>query len=233
MKQSSFSIDGLFDFSEINPQTQRHLRRVYSYLSSGIAVAILCFILAQFCPSLAGVFIFFGTVALIADIALICMNTNSTWGRRINFASLYGYASSVGGGLGAVISGMDRESRMDNYRYCMSAFVSALTIFVMVSIFSTLTSNRIQVYAFSTIASLVLSLISFFFFGGSAILGVIIGILYVITDTQSIIYRSKNYLNTNAVTDAKLLFVDLVKIFYKLYEYMQKKDKEKKKKKEE
>ena len=135
MKNSSFSIDGLFDFTDLDPQTQRHLRRVYAYLSSGIAVAILCFILAQFCPSLSGVYIFFGTVALIADILLICMNRNSAWGRRFNFASLYGYSSSVGGTLGGVISGMDTESRMDNYRYCISAFVSALTIFIMISIF--------------------------------------------------------------------------------------------------
>ena len=232
MKQPSFNLDGLFDFSDLTPRTQQHLRRVYSYLSSGIALAILCFILAQFCPSLSGVFIFFGTLALIADILLICMNRNSTWGRRANFASLYGYASSVGGTLGGAISAMDTESRMNNYRYCMSAFVSALTIFVMISIFSTLTANRTQVYAFATISSLILSLISLFFFGGSAILGVILGLLYVVTDTQSMIYRSKNY-SSDAVTDAKLLFVDLVKIFYKLYEYMQKKDKEKKKKKDE
>ena len=232
MKQPSFNLDGLFDFSDLTPRTQQHLRRVYSYLSSGIALAILCFILAQFCPSLSGVFIFFGTLALIADILLICMNRNSTWGRRANFASLYGYASSVGGTLGGAISAMDTESRMNNYRYCMSAFVSALTIFVMISIFSTLTANRTQVYAFATISSLILSLISLFFFGGSAILGVIWGLLYVVTDTQSMIYRSKNY-SSDAVTDAKLLFVDLVKIFYKLYEYMQKKDKEKKKKKDE
>ena len=232
MKQSPFSLDGLFDFSDLSPQTQRHLRRVYSYLSSGIAVAILCFVLAQFYPSLSGVFIFLGFIALIADIALICMNRNSELGRRFNFASLYGYASSVGGGLGAAISGMDTQSRMDNYRYCMSAFVSALTIFVMISIFSTLTANRTQVYAYATLSSLILSLITFFFFGGSAILGVILGMLYVVTDTQSMIYRAKNN-RSDAITDAKFLFVDLVKIFYKLYEYMQKKDKEKKQKKEE
>ena len=41
--KNSFSLDGLFDFSEISPQTQRHLRRVYTYLSSGMVVAIICF----------------------------------------------------------------------------------------------------------------------------------------------------------------------------------------------
>ena len=159
------------------------------------------------------------------------MNRNSTWGRRFNFASLYGYASSVGGTLGGVISGMDTESKMDNYRYCMSAFVSALTIFIMISIFSTLTVNEGK---FIICNSFIFCFINYLilFFGGSAILGVILGILYVVTDTQSMIFRAKNNGNSDVVTDAKLLFVDLVKIFYKLYEYMQKKDKEKKKKKE-
>ena len=231
MKNPSFSLDGLFDFSDLSQSTQRHLRRVYTYLSSGIALAILCFILAQFFPSLSGLFISLGVFALIADILLICMNRNSTWGRRFSFASLYGYASSVGGGLGAFISNMDNESRINNYRYCMSAFVSALTIFIMVSVFSTLTSNRAGIYGLATISSLIVSIISFFFFGGSAILGVILGMLYIVTDTQNIIYRSKISQN-DPVMDAKLLFVDLVKIFYQLYEYMQKKDKEKKDKKE-
>lgn len=231
MKNPSFSLDGLFDFSDLSQSTQRHLRRVYTYLSSGIALAILCFILSQFFPSLSGLFISLGALALVADIILICMNRNSTWGRRVSFASLYGYASSVGGGLGTVISNMDYESRMNNYRYCMSALVSALTIFIMVSVFSTLTSNRAGIYGLATISSLIISIISFFFFGGSAILGVILGMLYVVTDTQNIIYRSKTSQN-DAVMDAKLLFIDLVKIFYQLYEYMQKKDKDKKDKKE-
>ena len=229
--KNSFSLDGLFDFSELTPTTQHHLRRVYSYLSTGIVVAILCFILAQFFPSLSGVFILLGSLALIADILLICMNTRSNWGRRFNFMSLYGYAASVGGTVGGTIAGMDTESRINNYRYCMSAFVSALIIFVMFSIFSTLTSNRTQIYGLATIGSLVLSIVSWLFLGPSAIIGVILGILYVITDTQSIIYRSKNYA-CDAVRDAKLLFVDLVKLFYHVYEYLQKKDKEKKKKKE-
>ena len=165
-----------------------------------------------------------GIVAFIAEIILYFMNTNTPNGRRVSFASLYGYASSVGGVLGSTIAGMDDQSRIENYRYCMSAFVSMLIIFVMFSIFSILTSNRTGVYLFSAISSIVLALFSFFFFGYSAIISVILGALYIIIDTQAIIYRSKSS-NTDPVVDAKLLFVDLVKIFYQIYEYLQKKDK--------
>ena len=52
----NLNLDGLFDFSDLSPSTQNHLRRVYSYLSSGIAVAILCFILSQYFPSLGTIF---------------------------------------------------------------------------------------------------------------------------------------------------------------------------------
>ena len=227
-----FSLDGLFDFSDLSPSSQRHLRRVYAYLSSGIAVAILCFVLAQYFPSLSGVFVLLGIIALIADIALIFMNRNTQNGRRVSFASLYGYASSVGGGLGAYLSGMDTESRIENYRYCMSALVSSLIIFLLFSIFSILTSNRAGVYALVTIFSIILGIGSMFFFGYSAIISIILGIFYVISDTQNIIYRAKNS-QADAVMDAKMLFIDLVKIFYKIYEYLQNKDKDKNKKKKE
>ena len=70
------------------------------------------------------------------------MNRNTKNGRRVSFASLYGNASSVWGGLGVYLSGMDIESRIENYRYYMSAIVSSLIIFLLFSIFPILTSNR-------------------------------------------------------------------------------------------
>ena len=74
----------------------------------------------------------------------------------------------------------------------------------------------------------ILSILSIFLYGYSTVIGVILGCLYITTDTQNIIYRSKNT-TADAVMDAKLLFVDLVKLFYKIYEYLQKKDKDKNK----
>ena len=76
-----------------------------------------------------------GIIALIADIALIFMNRNTQNGRRVSFASLYGYVSSAGGGLGVYLSGMDTESRIGNYRFCMSSLVSSLIIFFIIFYF--------------------------------------------------------------------------------------------------
>jgi FtsH-binding integral membrane protein len=72
-----------------------------------------------------------------------------------------------------------------------------------------------------------------FFWGYSSLISAIIGSLYIISDTQNIIYRQKTS-GSDAIYDAKMLFVDMVKLFYKILQYLQKKDeKEKKKKREE
>ena len=214
--KNNFSLDGLFDFSDLSPSTQHHLRRVYSYLSSGIAVAILCFMLAQYFPSFATVFSALGVLALIADIVLIFMNR---------------YASSVGGVLGSYLPGLEPESRMAMYRYMMSALVSVLVIFVMFSIFALLTSNRAGIYGLVTLSSIILSIIGIFFWGYSSIISALVSSLYIVSDTQQIIYRQKRG-GGDAVYDAKMLFVDLVQLFYKLLQHFQKKDKEEKKKKQ-
>ena len=228
--KNNFNLDGLFDFSDLSRSTQNHLRRVYSYLSSGIVVALLFFILGQYFPNYAPVFAFFGILALIADIVLIFMNRNSPNGRRVGFASLYGYASSVGGGLGSYLPSLDQSSRMNMYRYMMSAFVSVLVIFVLFSVFALLTSNRAGIYGLVTLSSLILAILGIFFWGYSYLISAIIGSLFIVTDTQNIIYRQKRG-QGDAIYDAKLLFVDMVQLFYKLFEYFQKKDKDDKKKK--
>ena len=127
----NLNVDGLFDFSDLAPSTQNHLRRVYSLLSSGIAVAILCFILAQYFPSFSLFFIGLGALALIADIILICMNRRSRAGQIVGYTSLYGYASSVGGVFGGYLNTLEPNSRMDMYRYMMSALVSQFKIILI------------------------------------------------------------------------------------------------------
>ena len=225
----NLNLDGLFDFSDLSPSTQNHLRRVYSLLSSGIAVAILCFILAQYFPSFSVFFIGLGALALIADIILICMNRRSRAGQIVGYTSLYGYASSVGGVFGTYLNTLDPNSRMDMYRYMMSALVSVLIIFIMFSVFALLTSNRAGVYLLVIISSFILSILSCFMWGYASLFSAIVSSLYIVTDTQNIIYRQKTT-GSDAIYDAKMLFVDMVKLFSKLLEYFKKKDEDKKKK---
>ena len=81
------------------------------------------------------------------------------------------------------------------------------------------------------LCSLILSLFSMFFWGYSTIISAIIGSLNIVSDKQNIIYRQKTRGNDVVYDDAKMLFVDMVQLFYKLFEYFQKKDKDDKKKK--
>ena len=56
-----------------------------------------------------------------------------------------------------------------------------------------------------------------FFWGYSTIISAIIGSLYIVSDKQNIIYRQKTRGNDVVYDDAKMLFVDIVKLFYKIF----------------
>ena len=98
----------------------------------------------------------------------------------------------------------------------MSALVSIIIIFILFSVFALLTSNRTEIYLLVTLCSLILSLFSMFFWGYSAIINAIIGSVYIVRDTQNIIYRQKTRGYDAVYDDAKMLFVDMVKLFYKI-----------------
>ena len=162
------------------------------------------------------------------------MNRHSRPGHIISLTSLYHYTSSVGGVLGSFLPGLEQDSRIARNKYTMSALVSVIIIFILFSAFALLTSNRTGNYLIVTLCSLILSLFSMFFWGYPVIISAIICSWYIVSDTQNIIYRQKPR-GSDEVYDAKMLFIDMVKLFYKILQYLQKKDekekKEKKKKK--
>ena len=63
-----------------------------------------------------------------------------------------------------------------------------------------------------------------------AMIGVVIGCLYVIIDTQTIIHKTENGI-FDVYRDAKMLFVDFVKIFIHILKILSENKKEKKGKK--
>ena len=87
----------------------------------------------------------------------------------------------------------------------------------------------------SVIASLSLSLISFFFVSSifvESLIGLAVGILYVVIDTQMIIYNTENG-NYDTFGDAKELFIDFMKILFEIIKLIASSQKEDKKKKDE
>ena len=144
------------------------------------------------------------------------MNRHSRPDHIISLTSLYHYASSVGGVLGFYLPGLEQDSRIARNKYTMSALVSVLIIFILFSVFALLTSNRTGIYLLVMLCSLILSLFSMFFWGYSTIISAIIGSLYIFSDKQNIIYRQKTRGNDVVYDDTKMLFVDMVKLFYKI-----------------
>ena len=69
------------------------------------------------------------------------------------------------------------------------------------------------------LCSLILLLFSMFFWAYYAIISAIIGSLYIVSDKQNIIYKQKTRGNDVVYDDAKILFVDMVKLFYKIIKF--------------
>ena len=218
-----------------NRKSQQHLTKVYSTLGSGIFVSLITFIVAQKLSIHPYIFIAIGVASIIGEIALLFMSKQNSSYQKLNFLSFYAYALSIGGGVGMIGYGLNQAQAMLFYKVVMSSFVMTTAVFGAFSVFSILTHQRIGIYLGSALLTLVLGIISIFVFNVmmEAVLGLIIGCLYVIVDTQTIIRRTEEG-QFDVVRDAKMLFVDFVKIFIEILKILQenkKKDEEKDKKK--
>lgn len=163
------------------------------------------------------------------------MNKQNSTYQKLNFVSFYAYALSIGGGIGILGYGLKHAEAVVFYKLVMSSFVMTTAVFGTFSVFSLLTHQRIGIYLGAAGLTLILGIISFFVFNVmmEAVLGLLIGCLYIIIDTQSIIRRTEQG-QFEVVRDAKTLFVDFVKIFIEILKVLQenkKKDEDKKKKK--
>jgi FtsH-binding integral membrane protein len=76
----------------------------------------------------------------------------------------------------------------------------------------------------------VLFIVSLFTYRGSfleAVIGLAMGVLYIIIDTQIMIARAQH--RKDVFTDAKELFIDLAKIFFEIVKLLSKDEKKDKK----
>ena len=94
----------------------------------------------------------------------------------------------------------------------ITAGIYTTAIFVIFSVFSLLTCRRMNIFFFSAISCLVLSLFSFLFVSSifvESLIGLAVGILYVIVDTQMIIYKTESG-KYDTFGDAKELFIGMI-----------------------
>lgn len=106
------------------------------------------------------------------------------------------------------------------FNYCQKNCNTKLFILFIVFLISQ------GIFFGSIIATLVLAVINIFVFSVfvEAVIGLFIGVLYVIVDTQMIIHRTESGIY-DVFSDAKLLFLDLVKIFIEILKILSSKKK--------
>ena len=99
----------------------------------------------------------------------------------------------------------------------MNSLIFTLAIFGSFTVFALITVRRDAIFKYSILLCLVLSIISIFVYSFElfAILGLFIGVLYVIIDTQIIIHRTE-YGIFDVFSDAKHLIFDMFKIFMEI-----------------
>jgi FtsH-binding integral membrane protein len=111
----------------------------------------------------------------------------------------------------------------------LTAFIYTGAIFISMTVFAFLTVRRMQIYLGCAITALVLSIISIFIINTNlyAFIGILVGILYLIVDTQLMINKAENGM-IEPFEDARQIYYDLLKIFVRIVVLLLKDKKEKK-----
>lgn len=153
-------------------------------------------------------------LTFISEIVYLFTRHSKFTKQYISPYSFYATTFGIGALLGCATIGLSKSELMEFKSLFMSAAVMAGSIFVCVSIFSILTVRRVMIYLGAIIGSLVLSIISIFMYKASfeaAIIGLVLGTLYVVIDTQLMIHKAENGV-FEPYEDARQLFLDLVKL---------------------
>ena len=119
------------------------------------------------------------------------------------------YASFLGFLFGSSFVLLEKDEAVFLGKITITAGLYAAGIFTIFSLFSLLTVRRTSILLYSVFGSLFLSLLSLFFISSNfieALIGLAIGILYVVVDTQMIIYKTEIG-KFDVFGDAKELFI--------------------------
>jgi hypothetical protein len=224
LPKMEFNIEAIFKFNNITTQTQNHLAKVYATLASGVVVSLISGVLTDkhITPLTVVVPIFIA--AVIAEIVIAFARNGKFAKNYLNPGTFYAYALCFGIVVGSMVADSSRSERKMILGLITNCLIYSLALFSTFTMFALLTVRRTAILFGSFITIFILSLISLFVFSSAleALIGLIMGCLYVIVDTQVIIHKTENGIY-NVFTDAKELFLDFVKIFFEVMKVMLKK----------
>lgn len=232
METTNLSFQSIFNMNDISKSTQEHVTKVYTILAQGCLFSFATFYAASLGYIPASLAYFALIASLILEIYSIFTRHTKTTKEIISPISFYLTAFSMGGTIGSSLVLMSSGDALLLKNILINSFIYASALFASVSIFAFLTVNRRMIYAGCVSTALILSLLSIFFFRGDfrAIIGIIIGLLYLVVDTQKMVHKAENGMY-EPYHDARELFVDLVKITIEISKLLMSQEKEKKKNK--
>lgn len=131
----------------------------------------------------------------------------------------YATTAATGAALGLIFTANDLSNSdiKELKGIFIAAFIYTAAIFISMTIFAFLTVRRMQIFIGCIISALLLSIISIFIINTTfyAFIGIIVGTLYLIVDTQLMINKAENGL-IEPFEDARQIYYDLFNIFIKI-----------------
>ncbi len=227
MNSINFDMNAIFKMNDISHKTQSHLSKVYSILGSGILTSLIFGYISSYG--------FINQYLIYTVLVVLFFTRHSKFSKQfLSPITYYALTSAVGAALGLVFSSqMTSNMSKSDIIMLKSVFLTAGVytsgIFLSISLFALLTIRRMIIFYGCIISSFILSIISIFRINASlySIFGLIIGVLFVIVDTQIMIQKTERGI-FEPFEDARQLYHNLVQLFIKIVQILLKDKKEKK-----
>jgi FtsH-binding integral membrane protein len=215
---NKFNLQTLFDFSNLQPRVQNHLKNVYS-----------CLLIATLCATL-GVFLSMHGWLNYPRLAIFGSIITTIWLFTIDFNArtqmkCFALMSATALFTGIYLSPLINLAIAVDPQIVMTAFLLTTTIFVCFTLSALLTQKRTYLYlggllGTGTSVMLLLSLMNIFgrsqlIFNVNLYLGLLIACGYILYDTQLIVERAVRG-DMNYVKHALTLFIDMVDLFVRI-----------------
>lgn len=233
--QRPINLQALFDFSNLNSETKKHLKNVYAALTIATLSAAGGAAIHLFTDILKGGI--FASIAGIAFILALGFTSNEPKNQLKRLGYLVGFSGCTGLSLGPLLEHVIRV----NPQIISTAFFASALIFVCFSLTSLWAEKRSYLYLGGSLMS-ALSIMSFMgfmniFFGSTMVYqihlygGLLVFCGFVLYDTQLIIEKRRNGDN-DFIWHSVDLFLDFVNIFRRILIILSNKEEKKRKSKD-
>ena len=206
------------------------MSKVYSILGSGVLLAGAAGYVSSY-GYIPYPLIFVLLIAtVIAELVYLFTRHSKFSTEVLSPANFYASTFAIGAALGLSFTiEMSQSELFELKSIFMTAFIFTAAIFFVMTVFALLTVRRLQIFFGCIVTSLILSIATIFIYNTTlySVIGLLIGSLYIIVDTQLMINKAESGM-FEPFEDARHLFYNLVKIFIRIIVLLSKDKKSKK-----